>query len=240
MLILTNVNMNKNEIQNVVIQNLTADPANGVAGQIYFNTTDHVLKQFNGTVWEVVGKELTIATSSVLGGIKSSSDILVNSETGVATINKAINDLQNYYLKTETYTKSEVDEIVAGLDLIDIEVVQTLPATGSKNKFYFVPKTANETQNVYDEYIWTGSAFEHIGDTQVDLTSYGKCFTGTITAGQTSVAVTFTGTFSSAACLDATTGELLLCEVTVTGTTATFEIASAYTHNITCNVIAKQ
>lgn len=240
MLILTNVNMNKNEIQNVVIQNLTADPANGVAGQIYFNTTDRVLKQFNGTVWEVVGKELTIATSSVLGGIKSSDDIIVDGTTGVATLNKAIDDLQNYYLKTETYTQEEVDALIAGLDLIEITVVETLPTTGEKNKFYFVPKTTNETQNVYDEYIWTGSAFEHIGDTQVDLTNYGKCFTGTITSGQTSTAVTFTGTFSSAACLDATTGELLLCEVTVTGTTATFEIASAYAHNITCNVIAKQ
>lgn len=240
MIILTNLDLSLNELQNAVIQNLASAPANAREGQIYQNTTDHKLYRYDGTAWKPIGAEIPVATSVILGGIKSSSDILVNSETGVATINKAINDLQNYYLKTETYTKSEVDEIVAGLDLIDIEVVQTLPATGSKNKFYFVPKTTNETQNIYDEYIWTGSAFEHIGDTQVDLTSYGKCFTGTITAGQTSVAVTFTGTFSSAACLDATTGELLLCEVTVAGTTATFEIASAYAHNITCNVIAKQ
>ncbi|MBQ0141299.1 MAG: hypothetical protein KBT06_00615 [Prevotellaceae bacterium] len=163
--ILTNINLNKNELQNAVFQNLATAPLNPKEGQIYHNTTDHKLYRYDGTKWVDVGGDIPIATSSVLGGIKSSDDILIDGTTGVATLNKAIGDLQNYYLKTETYTQEEVDALIAELDLIDIEVVQTLPTTGSKNKFYFVPKTTNEAQNIYDEYVWTGSAFEHIGDT---------------------------------------------------------------------------
>ena len=59
MLFLTNLNLNKNELQNAVIQNLSADPSPAKAGQIYYNSVDKVLKQFDGTTWNVVGKEYT-------------------------------------------------------------------------------------------------------------------------------------------------------------------------------------
>ena len=43
-----NINLNKKELQNAVIQNLATDPAIGISvvGQIIFNTTDDTLKQF--------------------------------------------------------------------------------------------------------------------------------------------------------------------------------------------------
>ena len=43
-----NINLNKKELQNAVIQNLATDPAVGasIVGQIIFNTTDDTLKQF--------------------------------------------------------------------------------------------------------------------------------------------------------------------------------------------------
>ena len=41
---LNTVNLNKNQLENAAIQNLTSDPATGVLGQIYYNTTDDVLK----------------------------------------------------------------------------------------------------------------------------------------------------------------------------------------------------
>lgn len=45
------IDMNKNEIQNAVIQQLAAAPANPVKGLYYFNTTDNTLYVYNGTVW---------------------------------------------------------------------------------------------------------------------------------------------------------------------------------------------
>jgi hypothetical protein len=52
---LTSIDLNRNELQNGVIQNLATDPGTGVAGQLYFNTVDNTLKIYNGMGWEAVG-----------------------------------------------------------------------------------------------------------------------------------------------------------------------------------------
>jgi hypothetical protein len=54
---LTNLDLSTNELLNAVIQNLATDPVSGEAGQIYFNTTDQVLKVYNGSAsaWQAVG-----------------------------------------------------------------------------------------------------------------------------------------------------------------------------------------
>ena len=51
MLVLTNLNLNKNEIQNAVIQPLSSPPESPVLGQIYFDTTDNMLKIWDGSKW---------------------------------------------------------------------------------------------------------------------------------------------------------------------------------------------
>ena len=55
---LNSLDLNKNEILQGVIENQPNDASAGsspVEGQLYFNTTDHVLKQYNGTSWEESG-----------------------------------------------------------------------------------------------------------------------------------------------------------------------------------------
>lgn len=72
-LFVTSINLNKNELQNARVQNLSTAPSSPVAGQIYFDTTDNILYFYNGTAWipasgaaEVI--QDTVATMIQIGG----------------------------------------------------------------------------------------------------------------------------------------------------------------------------
>ena len=49
--ILTSVNLNQNEVQNVVIQNLAVAPSEPKEGQIYYDTAAKKLKTWDGEKW---------------------------------------------------------------------------------------------------------------------------------------------------------------------------------------------
>jgi hypothetical protein len=61
---LTNLNLNRNELQNARIQNLANDPSGGVEGQVYYNSAAHEIRVFNGTEWEAVGLNGVTATAA--------------------------------------------------------------------------------------------------------------------------------------------------------------------------------
>ena len=87
-------------------------------------------------------------------------------------ITNTVNNLTNYYTKTNTYTKSEVDSLISSISSLDIQIVQTLPTRDiSTSTIYLVPKTASTNDN-YDEYIYVNNSWEHIGSTEVDLSNY--------------------------------------------------------------------
>lgn len=86
-------------------------------------------------------------------------------------ITNAVNNLVNYYLKEETYTKQEVVALINQITTINFKVVDVLPDTGEANLIYLVKKEGSG-DDVHDEYIWVESKWEKIGSTTVDLTNY--------------------------------------------------------------------
>ena len=86
--------------------------------------------------------------------------------------------LVNYYLKSETYSKNEVQQLVDNVRQFQYKVVTTLPqpTADTVGWIYLVPGSHTETQNVKEEYITIleGSTYkwEHIGSTNVDLSGY--------------------------------------------------------------------
>lgn len=220
MIILTNINLNKNELQNAVIQPLAAAPSSPKLGQIYFDSGDKHLKQWNGTSWtsvgmlveasatngkiKVDGTDITVytlptAAANTLGGVKIGTGLSINN--GVASVNWASPALTGTPTAptatagtntTQIATTAFVQTAIGGLALISISVVNSLPATGAENVIYLVPKSTAGTQNVYDEYIWIAStsSYEKIGDTEIDLSNYLQT---TGNASSTTVAFTAAG-----------------------------------------------
>ena len=93
-----------------------------------------------------------------------------NNDSGFIT--NSVNNLANYYLKTQTYTQTEVDNLISAAVSGRFQKVNTLPASGQPNVIYLVPKADPETSNTCDEYIWQDNAWELIGSTEVDLSDY--------------------------------------------------------------------
>ena len=87
-------------------------------------------------------------------------------------ITNTANNLINYYLKSETYSKDEVNNLIGQISTVSILVVQQLPQTGETNVIYFVPRNIPNTDDIYNEYIYVNNKWELIGNTQIDLTGY--------------------------------------------------------------------
>lgn len=97
-------------------------------------------------------------------------------------ITASVNNLVNYYLKSETYNKTEVDSLIAAVSQFSYEVVASLPTASASTmyKIYLVPSAEPKAQNVKDEYITIRSgsegsytyAWEQIGSTAIDLSGY--------------------------------------------------------------------
>ena len=97
-------------------------------------------------------------------------------------ITKSVNDLVNYYLKSETYTKAEVQALISAISQFTYESVAELPVASDSTMgiIYLVPSADPQTQNVKDEYITLRSgtegsyiySWEQIGSTAIDLSGY--------------------------------------------------------------------
>lgn len=77
------------------------------------------------------------------------------------------------------FTEEEIQEIKSNiLDQVNqfsVLVVEELPTDNiDEHTIYFLPKTKTEQNDVYDEFIYINNGWEHIGTTEVDLSSYYK------------------------------------------------------------------
>ena len=114
----------------------------------------------------------------ILTGNKTTAQLGLPTKTSDLTndsgfITSAVNDLINYYKKTETYTKTEVNNLLASLSSLNLEVVAVLPDHDiSTTTIYLVPKDVPGTDDVYDEYVYISNSWEKIGSTAADLSNY--------------------------------------------------------------------
>ena len=87
-------------------------------------------------------------------------------------ITNAVDNLVNYYLKSETYTRDEVNDLVKSLTHINIRVVSSIDDVTEPNVIYLIPVSGGESNDYYNEYILVNGSPELIGNTRVDLSDY--------------------------------------------------------------------
>ena len=116
------------------------------------------------------GNYLTLTDMPALRQIVEGKANLSDIPDVSAFITRLVNDLANYYTKSETYTQAEVNALVSAIPKFKIEVVQTLPTTNiSATTVYLVPDTNVSSTNLYTEYIYVNNAWESLGTQTVDL-----------------------------------------------------------------------
>ena len=87
-------------------------------------------------------------------------------------ITNAVNDLANYYLKNQTYSRTEIDNKLSAIPKFSIEVVSSLPTSNISTTTVYLVSTGSETNNLYTEYIYVNNKWEYLGKQTVDLTGY--------------------------------------------------------------------
>lgn len=172
-----------------------------------------------------------------VGGIPD-TDLSVALQTAIASfITASTQNLVYYYLKSETYSATEVDQLLAAIKQFTYEAVAVLPEASAQTvgKIYLVPSADPKTQNVKDEFITlttveegtTTYSWECIGSTTIDLSNY-------YTKTQTDAAIT--AAINLALADYSTTSQV----GTIVSTAITTALANYYTKTQVDNELAKK
>jgi hypothetical protein len=108
---LVDLDLNKNQILNVRLQNLATAPTSPVNGQLYYNTVDNVVYFWNGTAWLSVAGDIqeVVAGSGLTGGGASGSvTIDLNPDNSTIEVNADIVRIKDLGVTTAKIADSAV------------------------------------------------------------------------------------------------------------------------------------
>lgn len=125
----------------------------------------------DSVAWEnVQDKPTTIAGYGITDAKINNKTITLGANTvTVPTNNNELTNGAGY--QTASDVESAINDAIGDITGFEFQIVEELPGTGEKGVIYLISNSGTG-QNIYDEYIWTGTAFEKIGTTDVDLSGY--------------------------------------------------------------------
>lgn len=149
--------------------NYTVAQINSILAKALAMTVPTLLSQLTNDEGYIKSADIPTKTSDLV----NDSGFITNAATQAI-----LDEFVNYYTKSQTYSKTEVDALVNALKQFDVVVVDSLPTASASTlkKMYLVPAEDPETSNIKDEYVTVQSgnsySWEKIGSTAVSLEDY--------------------------------------------------------------------
>ena len=135
------------------------------------NKLDGIQASATATAFTQTQQSGTKIGSISINGV--STDIYAPTPQSI-TIDSAMSDSSENPVQNKVI-KSYVDAAVGAVVGVEFRKVNALPAQGENGVIYLLPKSGTQPSgNIYEEWIWISadSAYEKIGETQIDLSGY--------------------------------------------------------------------
>ena len=157
------------------------EAANKNVADNYYDKTamDGKVETINGAIADA-NAAVEAANKNVTDNYYNKTAIDETVERLEQAINAGSTDVaDNYYDKTAIDGKvSAIEEAVAAAAAgkVTVSIVDAIPTVeaAEANIIYFVPRTNDETNNIYDQYMLIDGVIEAVGSTEVNLAEYVK------------------------------------------------------------------
>jgi len=134
---LNNLDLNKNQLQNAVIQVLASAPSSPVAGQIYYNSSDNFVYYYNGSAWTSFSGDLESISSTTANQLTVGTGTGPNATLAIITATVANSG-------TALATGDQIYDFVIGTPISSLATAAANVDMGSNKIINVTDPTANQ------------------------------------------------------------------------------------------------